>query len=81
MQPTIQDIKKIKLKGVRIEMSFSNMPIQHLWKSFMPRRKEIQNTVDSDLFSVEVYKDLAYFQHFDPEKSFEKWAGDSGIKN
>lgn len=39
----------------------------------MPRRKEIRNNIDSKLFSVEVYDPL-FFNNFEPEKVFEKWA-------
>ncbi len=40
----------------------------------MPRRKEIQNTVSSELFSVEVYNTSTFFEAFEPSAEFEKWA-------
>ena len=40
----------------------------------MPRRKEIKNSVGSDLYSVEVYDSLAYFANFNPNVAFDKWA-------
>ena len=39
----------------------------------MPRRKEIQNIVGTDLYSIQVYDPL-YFNAFNPHKEFEKWA-------
>ncbi len=72
--PKIETISEINLIGKRITMSFSNIQTPSLWKSFMPRRKEIKNTIGTEFYSVEIYKDLTHFQHFNPEKSFEKWA-------
>jgi AraC family transcriptional regulator len=39
----------------------------------MPSRREIKNNIGSDLYSVEVYEPL-YFNNFNPEKEFDKWA-------
>jgi AraC family transcriptional regulator len=39
----------------------------------MPRRKEIKNNIGSELYSIEVYEPL-YFNNFNPEKEFDKWA-------
>jgi AraC family transcriptional regulator len=68
-------------------MSFSDHKTVELWKSFMPRRKEIQNNIGSELYSIEVYNPL-FFQPmselsqpmlelsptYNPETIFEKWA-------
>jgi len=40
----------------------------------MPHKKEIQNVVGTDLFSVEIYNDTNFFKNFNPNKEFEKWA-------
>ena len=40
----------------------------------MPRRKEITNCLSSDLFSLQIYPVLFYFQNFNPAIRFEKWA-------
>jgi AraC family transcriptional regulator len=45
-----------------------------LWKNFMPRRKEIKNTVGDDLFSVQIYDSKFNFTHFEINANFEKWA-------
>ena len=57
-----------------MNMSFSNIKTPILWKNFITRRKEIENTVGTDLFSVEVYKTASFFENFDPSADFEKWA-------
>ena len=40
----------------------------------MPRRKEIIHLISSDLYSVELYPSITYFEHFNPNTFFEKWA-------
>lgn len=44
-----------------------------LWESFMPHLSAIQNKVSNDLFSLQVY-DKNYFEEFNPQKEFLKWA-------
>ena len=39
----------------------------------MPRRKEIQNNLGTELYSIEVYAPF-YFNNFNPDAEFEKWA-------
>ncbi len=73
-QPRIEFIKDLKLLGQRVRMSFVNNQTQNLFKSFMPRKNEIKNNVSSDVYSVEIYEDIMFFESFDPTKEFEKWA-------
>jgi AraC family transcriptional regulator len=73
MVPRIEILAEKKLVGKHIKMSFSNNKTGDLWRSFMPRRKEISNTVGSELYSVEVYDPL-FFNKFKPETEFDKWA-------
>ena len=40
----------------------------------MPRRKEIENALGIELYSVDVFPGLEFFQHFNPASPFEKWA-------
>ncbi len=54
-------------------MSFSNNKTFELWKNFMPGRKEIQNSIGLELYSVQIYKPL-FFDNFNPNTEFEKWA-------
>ncbi len=45
-----------------------------LWQRFMPRRKEIVNTLDTGLYDVQVYDGLLDPGQFTPDTYFEKWA-------
>jgi AraC family transcriptional regulator len=74
MKPSIEILVEKKLIGCRCNMSFSNYSIAELWKSFIPRRKEIKNTISSELISMTIYKP-SHFSSFKPTNEFEKWAG------
>ncbi len=69
----IEHLKEKKLIGTQIKMSFAENKTFELWKSLMPRRNEIKNNIGSELYSAEVYPPL-YFNSFDPNKQFAKWA-------
>ena len=73
MKPRIEILKEKKLIGNRLIMSLTNNRTGELWKSFMPRRREILNNSSDDLISMQVYN-LNYFSEFDPANEFEKWA-------
>jgi AraC family transcriptional regulator len=73
MQPRIEILKGKKFVGQRLEMSLVENKTVELWKGFIPRRKEIQNQISNDLYSIQVY-DLQYFDQFKPSSIFEKWA-------
>jgi AraC family transcriptional regulator len=75
MQYRIQTISPKKLIGKRLQMSLANNKTRTLWQSFMPHRKEVNNHLNSDLFSMQVYENaLNYFENFNPHTVFEKWA-------
>lgn len=71
--PRIESLKEKKLIGKRMTMSLVNNKTGELWRSFMPVRKEITNTLTSDLISMAVYKPN-HFENFNPNNEFEKWA-------
>lgn len=73
MTPRIITADEKKLIGKRLVMSFADYKPSELWKSFMPRRKEISNNLSSDLIAMTVYQP-AHFQNFSPANEFEKWA-------
>jgi AraC family transcriptional regulator len=73
MKPRIEYLSGKQLIGKRLVMSLSNNKTSELWKSFMPRQKEILNNVGSELYSIQVYNRL-YFSSFNPDVEFEKWA-------
>ena len=75
MQHRIETIQPKKLVGKRLKMSLAENKTRALWQSFMPRRKEIDNHLNTDLFSMQVYDNaLEYFKNFNSLTVFEKWA-------
>ena len=73
MIPRIEAINEKKLVGKRMTMSYADYRIGELWGSFMPRRKEITNTLTNDLISLVVYAPN-HFIDFKPTNEFERWA-------
>lgn len=73
MTPRIEILSEKKLIGKRLQTSLANNKTHELWKSFIPRRTEIQNPISSDLFAIQVYEPT-YFEAFTPNAIFEKWA-------
>jgi len=73
MEPRIETLSEKKLIGKHIVMSFSNNNTGELWRSFMPRRKEIMDNIGTELYSLEVYPPI-FFENFNPDAEFEKWA-------
>lgn len=74
MIPRIETLTEKKLIGNRIRMRLSNNRTGELWRDFMPRRKEMKNSVSADLFSIEIYDRFLDFNDFNPDTEFEKWA-------
>jgi AraC family transcriptional regulator len=74
MIPIIETLAEKKLIGKRIRMRLSDNRTGELWRDFMPRRKEIKNSVNADLLSIEIYDRSLDFRYFDPDTEFEKWA-------
>lgn len=72
MEPTLKTIAEKKLIGKHMKMSLANNKTGELWRSFMPRRREIQDTVTGDLFSLQNYLQPADLNN--PNQEFEKWA-------
>ena len=73
MEPRIELLNEKKLVGKRITMSLSDNKTGELWRSFMPRRREITNNLSHDLISMAIYKPT-HFADFSPTTDFEKWA-------
>lgn len=73
MTPRIATVNEKKLIGKRLVMSFADYKVGELWKSFMPRRNEINNSLSSDLISMTVYNPT-HFLNFNLSNEFEKWA-------
>jgi AraC family transcriptional regulator len=73
MEHRIETIGEKKLTGKRIKMSLTENRTGELWRSFMLERNNIAGTVGTDLYSMQIYP-ASYFQHFNPQNEFEKWA-------
>ncbi|MGE5679943.1 MAG: GyrI-like domain-containing protein [Bacillota bacterium] len=73
-KPRIETLPEKKLIGRHLKMSLSNNRTSELWRSFMPLRIEIKNSVTDDLFSMQVYGSSFDFKNFNPDLEFEKWA-------
>ncbi|WP_200975203.1 GyrI-like domain-containing protein [Echinicola sp. 20G] len=71
--PRIINISKSHFIGMRVEMSFANNQTVKLWKSFMPRKMEIEGVLDEALYSLEIFP-IGFFDAFDPTVYYEKWA-------
>jgi AraC family transcriptional regulator len=72
MEPTIQSIEPKNLIGMHLPMTLANNRTGELWRSFMPRRREIQNNLTPDLISMQVYD--SPMRPGDPTQEFDKWA-------
>jgi len=73
MTPSIETSSERKLVGMRRSMSLANNRTGELWRSFMPRRSEITNSLTNDLISLVVYKPT-HFTDFKLTNEFERWA-------
>ena len=73
MQPTIQILQEKQLIGQSEMMSLVEDKTHQLFRTFMPRRKEIPNLINADTFDLRVYPE-DYYRSFNPSKSFTKWA-------
>jgi AraC family transcriptional regulator len=74
MEHRIETLETKKLVGRRLIMNLGHNQTAELWRAFMPRRKEVTNSVGMELFSVEVYDPSLDFRAFSPDTEFEKWA-------
>ncbi|HEX5113264.1 MAG TPA: GyrI-like domain-containing protein [Saprospiraceae bacterium] len=69
----IERLQEKKLIGMKMSMTFADNKTAQLWKSFMPRRGEIQDAIGTDLYSLQKYPP-SFFNPFNPMTTFEKWA-------
>lgn len=73
MEPRIETLQDKRLIGTSVTMSLANNKTAEIWKKLMPRRKEINNNLSSELISMAIYKPN-HFAGFKPTNEFEKWA-------
>src|SRR5688572_8171833 len=74
MNPVITTIKAKKIVGMHMPTTLVQNNAPMLWKNFMPRRNEIKNKLNTDLISMQVYKQAPDMSAYDPETKFERWA-------
>jgi AraC family transcriptional regulator len=74
MIPRIETITEKKLIGTRIRIKLSDNQTGLLWRDFMSRRKEISNSLNTNLYSIEIYDRSHDFNDFNLDTEFEKWA-------
>ena len=73
MQPRIETTRTRKLIGMSLKTSLVHNKTMQLFKTFMPRKKEIQNIINKDIFDIRVYPS-DYYNNFNPAANFTKWA-------
>ena len=73
MEPRIEKLSKKRLVGISMTMSVMNNKTGQLWGQFGPKTREIPNRISKDKISMQVYPQ-EYFNFFNPEAEFEKWA-------
>jgi AraC family transcriptional regulator len=73
-QPVIKIIAEKKLIGKRLTMTFAENQTFKLWQSFMPRRKEIENNISTELISLQAYPPSFDFSFTNLTIPFDKWA-------
>lgn len=71
MIPAIKIFPTTKFIGKNRSFTYSDYRVFELWSSFMPRRKEIQNTIGTELYNVQINPNGF---SFGPNEPFVKWA-------
>lgn len=73
-QPRIELLKEKKLIGIHLQTSIAIDQTAKLWQNFMPKRKEITNTLNTDLYSIQIFPDNFDFTFSNLNFPFTKWA-------
>jgi AraC family transcriptional regulator len=71
VNPKIQNFPTTQFIGKSLDFCYANYQAFALWSSFMPHRKEILNTIGTDLYNIQV--NPKGFD-FSPNSLFTKWA-------
>ena len=71
MNPTIKTFPNTKFIGKNLSFTYSDYRAFELWSSFMPRRTEIQNSIGSELYNIQINPENFDFH---PNTPFVKWA-------
>ena len=71
-QPTIKISSDKQFVGMSKKMSLVNDATGELFRTFMPRKKEILNLKNSNVLDLRIYDD-SYFKEFSPTTEFVKY--------
>lgn len=74
MDARITLLPEKKLIGKFMRMSLAQNRTPDLWRSFRIDSNQIAEQVGTDLYSIQVYDGLHYFDRFSPTTEFTKWA-------
>jgi len=74
MEYTIKTFEETHFVGFNARMSLMNNSTPELWRKFMPLLPKIPQRKNENLYAIQVYDDLSYFENFNPNKAFEMWA-------
>lgn len=73
VEPQIIEMSRKLLVGIKQSMSVSDNRTVDLWRHFMSRQNQIPHRSNRDFISLQEF-DSNYFEHFDPDRTFTKWA-------
>ena len=71
LNPTIKIFPETKFIGKNLSFTYSDYRAFELWSGFIPRRKEIQNTLGTELYNIQINPENF---DFSPTTPFVKWA-------
>ncbi|MQP23576.1 AraC family transcriptional regulator [Flavobacterium sp. LMO8] len=71
MEPITKTFPTTKFIGINSQFSYSDYRIGELWGKYMSRRNEIQNTIGTELFNIQINPENF---DFNPQTEFAKWA-------
>lgn len=74
MQHTFNEILEFHLIGKRIITSMDRNETKEMWEIFKPRVGEIENRINENFYSVQIYTADKDIRSFTPQTKFEKWA-------
>jgi AraC family transcriptional regulator len=72
-EPELITLPQTHLVGMSARMSRSEDQTPNLWRSFMPRRNEVDQRTNQNYISMQIYPD-GPSQVADPQATFIKWA-------
>ena len=76
MEPRTLEIKPKKLIGMSMQITMAEQSTKtpELWKKFRPRCQEIQNKLNSDFISMQIYAPDLKMENVNLQTQIEKWA-------